>query len=373
MLRTFQSLENRLIQTCGRPNGFDYLRLCLALGVIGIHSVTSSYGIDKSRFISESIWRAPMAAILPMFFGVSRFLVAASLERSKSLPTFMGLRALRILPALAGEVLLPAFILRPLLTSFPHSAYFSDPLFYKYFLNLIGNIQYTLPGLFQNNPLPATVNGHLWSIPYELDSYGILVVLTVLGIIDDAKRLLATAGICYLMVVKSSMPDFPTQLFVEGNILVLTFMTGAILYRFRHYIPWSGLMFSASLVLMLILLYIPNGDRFAPLPTAYATAYLGLLNPPRHKILLSGDYSYGIYVYGFPVQQAFMSIGPAVQHWYWNPLLAIPCTLILAVLSWRYIEKPVLHLRIYLKKTEAQSNPKLADSAFQPINASQGE
>jgi peptidoglycan/LPS O-acetylase OafA/YrhL len=67
---------------------------------------------------------------------------------------------------------------------------------------------------------------------------------------------------------------------------------------------------------------------------------------------LSGDYSYGLFLYGYPLQQALMSIGPEVRHWYLNLLLAIPCAAVVAASSWWLIEKPALSLRRYLKQFE---------------------
>jgi peptidoglycan/LPS O-acetylase OafA/YrhL len=71
----------------------------------------------------------------------------------------------------------------------------------------------------------------------------------------------------------------------------------------------------------LLLFNVPHGLRFAAFPSAYVTIYLGLLNPSRNKIILSGDYSYGLYLYGFPIQQAIVFIGPHLHRWYFNLLL----------------------------------------------------
>ena len=94
-----------------------------------------------------------------------------------------------------------------------------------------------------------------------------------------------------------------------------------------------------------------HGDGFLILPATYMTVYLGLKNPKRNKIMLSGDYSYGIFLYGFAMQQAIASF-PALREWYWNLLIAIPVLTTIAVSSWWCIEKPALGLRVYLKKYE---------------------
>jgi peptidoglycan/LPS O-acetylase OafA/YrhL len=57
-----------------------------------------------------------------------------------------------------------------------------------------------------------------------------------------------------------------------------------------------------------------------------------------------GDYSYGVYVYAFPLQQTLVERLPSLQ-----PLalfaLALPCTLAVAMLSWHALERPALALK----------------------------
>jgi peptidoglycan/LPS O-acetylase OafA/YrhL len=295
-----------------------------------------------------------------MFFALSGFLVAGSLERSQSLITFLGLRILRIVPALAGDVILSALILGPLVTTIPLDTYFTSPDFFAYFLNLVGDIHYTLPGLFANNPRPDTVNSQLWTLPFELECYGLLAVIALLGIFRNRKWLLYFLIAAYIGQVGKMFLEmcYPSGEILTGKLhgreLVMVFVGGLFLYRFRDKIPLSRKLFFSAVVISYVLLCIPfHGDRFLALPVAYVTVYLGLLNPARNRVLLSGDYSYGLFLYGFPIQQAVASIEGPVQHWYWNLLLSLPCIIVCAVGSWWIIEKPALGLRTYLKKYDA--------------------
>src|SRR5215469_12102212 len=58
------------------------------------------------------------------------------------------------MPALTVEVFLSAIILGPLLTTVSHGNYFTSGEFYSYFLNIVGEIHYSLPGVFVTNPVP---------------------------------------------------------------------------------------------------------------------------------------------------------------------------------------------------------------------------
>lgn len=125
------SVEERFRQSGGRSSGFDYLRLGLAISVICIHTTGTSYG----RAADLAIWRfGPQSAfdhmVLPMFFALSGFLVAGSLERCPTLVSFFGLRVLRIIPALAVEVFLSAVIFGPMLSRYNVGSYFSGSEFY---------------------------------------------------------------------------------------------------------------------------------------------------------------------------------------------------------------------------------------------------
>ena len=288
-----------------------------------------------------------------MFFALSGFLVAGSLERTKALPTFFGLRVLRIIPALAFEVTLSALLLGPMLTTYTMEQYFSSYLFYGYFLNITGDIHYILPGLFHNNPYPDVINGQLWTIPFELMCYAALGTLALLGVFPRRNLLLWALVLLQLaystLIVLRPHPNYGP---VTGSVLVASFLAGVLVYRFKDRIVWSTPLFVGALVLALVLLAFPNGERLVALPAAYVTVYLGLMNPPRNRLVLSGDYSYGTFLYGFPLQQAFASWGPAVQHWYWNILAIVPTALALAVFSWWFIEKPALKLRWVLAKFE---------------------
>ncbi len=293
-----------------------------------------------------------------MFFALSGFLVAGSLERSKLLASFLGLRVLRIVPALAVEVLISALILGPMLSDLPLDDYLRDPRFAHYFLNILGDIHYELPGLFATNPTPNMVNGQLWTVPWELACYVLCSALAILGIFKHRRWLAMFVAACYaahfakLIYKLISHTPVGEVGAVHGHTLVMVFATGLLFYRYRDRILYTRTLFIVSLAASFILLAIPpHGDGFVALPAAYITVYLGLANPARSTWLLSGDYSYGIFLYGYPIQQAVATI-PALHEWYLNLLVTTPIVCIIAVGSWWLVEKPCLARRVYLKRFE---------------------
>jgi peptidoglycan/LPS O-acetylase OafA/YrhL len=351
-----QTIAKRMIQTNGRTSGFDYLRIGLAVGVIGVHCTSTSYGAAVDRII----WARPQVAlfhmILPMFFALSGFLVAGSLERCPTLVSFYGLRALRIVPALLVEVLISALIFGPLLTNVDLATYFSAPEFRAYFLNILGDIHYVLPGVFTHNPIPNTVNQQLWTVPYELECYVALGVLVVIGLVRSRCLLFIPVFVGQALWAWEAIKrggDHTAG--ASGPDLVLSFLVGVLFFVYRERVPLNLPLFGAALALSVGLVLLPRGAYYIPIPVTYVTVYLGLLDPPKVRGLFGGDYSYGLYLYGFPIQQAFASMGPWAHHWYLNLGFTLALGFSIAFLSWHYIEKPALALRRFLPTLEKRA------------------
>ena len=335
------TLGNQLVRTGGRPTGFGYIRLVLAIGVIAFHSFT--VGNNEGP-----LWAGPIGPIcfagVPAFFAMSGFLVANSLHRN-DLPSFLALRALRIFPALFVEVVLSALILGPLITTLPLSEYFSNQMFRDYFLNVFGDIHYYLPGVFNNPPYPAWVNIQLWTVPFELQCY---IGLSLLALARLHKR----PALFMALVIAVSVVHFAHGLkshhlysgigHPPGSFLILSFLFGVGLYGLRDRIPfrWSNFMIAAVLAYALLSHGVPR--EFALLPLSYVTVFLGLCDPPRTTIVLGADYSYGMYLYGFPIQQTIAYFLPDGRMWYVNFVLSVIVAACFAAFSWHVIEKRVL-------------------------------
>jgi peptidoglycan/LPS O-acetylase OafA/YrhL len=346
------TIARRVEETGGRSSGFDYLRIGLALSVIAVHSTKLSYGM-----VAE-FWVPPQSVfshiILPMFFALSGFLVASSLERCRTLVSFYGLRVLRIVPALFVEVMISALIFGPVLSNLSINNYFADSRFWGYFLNIVGDIHYVLPGVFENNPVPHTVNGQLWTVPYELECYIALGALAVIGVIQDRRMLLAVVviGQC-LWAYEAYKRSGDGNLFgATGPVLILCFLVGVLFFLYREHIVLNKVLFIGALALSIALLLLPRGTYYAAISITYVTVYVGLLAPKKLPLIFSGDYSYGLYLYGYPIQQAFASLGPWTHHWYLNLGVAVVLGFAIARLSWRFVEKPSLALRRYLPRLE---------------------
>jgi peptidoglycan/LPS O-acetylase OafA/YrhL len=341
--------------------GFDFLRLFLAAAVLLTHSTEITKQGRLSVVADNGLLFQSRLAVVPAFFALSGFLVAASIFRVRSVPRFLCLRGLRIFPALTVEITLSALILGPLVTSLPLVDYVRSPELYHYLANVCGwNIHYQLPGVFKDNAMDK-VNGSLWTVPSEMLCYASLATLMAAQVVFSRARLAATfVGSTVLaaiyLLVKGATPDVsPTN----WPLLVLCFYAGVILHAQRAKIPKSNVLFLASLLLFLLVVTIAPAllDIVGPISIAYATVYVGLTPIFLPKLLRTGDYSYGIYLYGFPVQQ--MIVWAVTDTWSWeaNFAVAAPVTLAVAAASWHVIEKPCLKLRRYLVGPSIPSDP----------------
>ncbi len=375
-----QRMDEALRAQDGIGPGFDALRLALAASVLFIHANAlwrpGSSDPDLMPLLEPfpvPTWGLSIA-LVPLFFALSGFLVAGSAEHLP-LRDFLANRALRIVPALLVEITLCGLLLGPAVTTLPISEYFRDPAFFRYFLNVSGWIHYDLPGVFKDNPATHYVNGSLWTVPHEISVYVVLAASVWLGVFQ--RRALLLAGVAALFGVAIAVYlataydlHFPglaamNQIFVTRGAarLVPVFLTGVLFYRYRDRIPCHGGIAAAAAAIYLCSTCLvdretmlnPIGVLFtAPLFT-YVVTWIGI--SPRFNLrgktlwiipiglLTAGDFSYGVYLYGYPLQQSLLHFFPGA----WNTpgffLASIILVMSFAVLSWYLIERPILRLR----------------------------
>jgi len=215
-------------------------------------------------------------------------------------------------------------------------------------------VQHHLPGVFLSNSYAGAVNGSLWTMPYEVQMYGVLVVVglltyTPVRILTAQSILLLTALGALAMVTFNIYHYIDTQKMIYWPILGGMFFTGSLAYLLRHRIIMSSL-FAVPMAISLFYYaagWPPDNTYFVLywLFLAYLTLYLSYV--PRGPLLhfnKLGDYSYGMYIYAFPIQQSLISYFPDISA---DQLTyaALPLTLIASVFSWHLVEKKALALK----------------------------
>jgi peptidoglycan/LPS O-acetylase OafA/YrhL len=286
-----------------------------------------------------------------IFFAISGFLISMSWDRDPHVWRFFMKRALRIFPALMVCVLLTVLLLGPLMTSLPVSEYAQHPQTLSYLTNMALLIQFHLPGVFSNNPYPHAVNGSLWSLPVEFLMY---IGVAVIGQLWAKRWLKWIAPFIWFafMVLTLNWDTWIGQSWVVYGIDLKTavatgiyFWAGASIYQLKLNRLFTIEVMSLALIVLLLISINPSLFHlfaFALIPLIVLT--FGAAESRWLTWFNKADYSYGFYVYAFPVQQLVLAIWPEFSlPMYFMVSLLI--TLSLAVLSWHWIERPCLHLK----------------------------
>jgi peptidoglycan/LPS O-acetylase OafA/YrhL len=328
----------------GRDNNFNLLRMLAATGVLVSHAYPISLGHGAPEPLSGSLDGTTLGMVCVMvFFSISGFFITRSFEQKHSLTGFLRARALRLFPALAVVLLVTVAVSAVFLTDAPPHAFW--PAAGEYLLRNLFLFfpRYPLPGVFETNPYGTAINGSLWTLNYEVLCYLGVVICGVLGLLG--RRAAFAAGLGLFLVLYAITEALSLHTRIENLArLGLPFAIGMSFWVWRAVIPLSWPLAGVALVAAVLLRPTPLFSFALTLALAYGVFVLGYARIRFFDgYTRLGDYSYGTYVYAFPLQQLVASFG--VISPLTNMALAFPAVLLCAVLSWVFIEAPAMRLR----------------------------
>lgn len=313
-------------------NSYDAIRFLAATAVLFSHHFALSgraeppvplYGEDFGKLAVE------------VFFALSGFLIARSLQKTTDLSRFAAARVLRIYPNLLFALVSASAVT---LVYFDNYGNWIAHLKYVYrnlFLFIRG-VQFDIPGTFQDAvPVLASVNVPLWSLPIEIRCYVLLFLVF---------RLPASWRLAVIMALLAAM-SLPYAAGLEGghadlyqhSRLGCFFFAGALLaYRW----DWIGqrtlsIGLAAIAVLIALKLVIPFDSALNGLALAAIVICAG-----SSRLLAwfarGGDASYGIYIFAWPVQKFCILLIPG----FWNSMaVAFVFTVAIGYATWHLFEK----------------------------------
>lgn len=344
----------------GRNNNYLFIRFVAASLVIFSHSYHLSGNWLTEPLLLQLQFIDFSAVAVAIFFVASGFLISQSFDSRRNIFAFLEARILRIFPGLILTVFLTVFGIGAWATTLPLAEYYNHPATMEYLLdNIRLDTRYLLPGVFQNTPLPGGVNGALWTLRLEFYLYLLVAAFGVLGIFRSRLLLNIWLLLGFLLFFWNPEALFfiPDEWKLPHLKLFGCFMLGLCAYVNRTHIPLNFTV-GAGLVVLTI---TGHGTAWFLYSFYIALAYLTLL-VAYHPLLRFnrfnrlGDYSYGLYIFGFPIQQSILFLSGTQ-----NPLLlfclSFPPTLLLAILSWHLIEKPSLGLRGQLIQKVSRFKP----------------
>jgi peptidoglycan/LPS O-acetylase OafA/YrhL len=381
-MKRYPTVQDVIDSHSGVAPGFSFLRHALAVVIILYHTYNLTFGRDanpgyaKGELITNwdelgatqfaiEVLRPGLFSLVGAFFALSGFLVAGSALRTKSVRVFLSFRVLRILPALMTEVALSALVLGPIVTTYSLWQYLSGPEFYHYFGNILGIVRYTLPGVFVDNPRANFVNANLWTLPAEFYCYLVLAALMGLGVFFRRRLynwtfVLGTVALLVLPLFWGLSPRADNTHYSVYYIVYL-FFVGALFYLYSRVIPVRLDMFLISFTGYYFLTLVGGFDVLAGFLLVYCVVYLGACEFPIFDRIVGGnDYSYGMYLYGYPISQTIIFFLQPLFFWWPGVLrlttvmiLSVLCALVFAAFSWHAIEKPALALkRILIRRPQ---------------------
>lgn len=353
-----------------RNNNFNIIRFAAAFLVIYGH-MSALMGSWAFTLFSQAV----STIAVKIFFVISGYLVTKSLLSDTNFGRYMIRRCFRLFPALIVLVLVSAFIIGPIFSYLSPSEYFSHPHTYRYLLNIVLHPEYSLPGVFTDYVYPNAVNGSLWILPVEFLMYLILPAVMFIfkklrcektGIIICMLGSL-TLSILYIKFFRSSsFVVWGSDLF--SMLPLIPFFFAGCLFTFPEFRKMLNLQFAIMLALVASVARV--GEAFSEIIVFITVPYLTLSFALSEKPIFSAwfkhcDFSYGIFLWGFPIQQILNAkLARFGLSDFKMAIISFAVTLIPAILSWYLIEKPTQRLcQKWIKRLKERKEEKSAVKA----------
>jgi len=286
-----------------------------------------------------------------IFFFISGILITQSYVQTKSALRFTLMRVARIYPGALFCLFAVTLILGPLVTTLSPSAYLTSAGPYCYlrdnwsFTNFFWFWPpgcYSLPGVFEKNIYAGAINGSLWTIFPELACYFYILVLGMLGGLNTRNRiiLIVIALLTIHAIAPKLVPYFSQDSYSDTLKVALFFLAGVLAFALRDWLTLRWI-YLVPLVFETVMF---RGSIYQEYPLFLTIFYFVLLigsSKWLRAVKLPGDYSFGVYIYGWPIQQAVAHFWPSLTS-YPSNLICIPLAVLAGYASWNLIERPAL-------------------------------
>lgn len=339
--------------TASHDNNFNLIRMLAATGVLVSHAYPIALGPGAAEPLQGLLGGISLGSVcVYVFFAISGYFIAQSFARSRTHRRFVEARLLRLFPALAVVLVVTIVVAGAFYTTASPSEFWVGAATYLLRNVTLFFLQYPLPGVLEGNPYGPVLNGSLWTLQYEVLCYAGVFAAGVAGLLRRGPMLAGLLVAAAVVHAAAPMVDLHPRLKLLIE-LGFPFAVGVGLFVWRDRVPLSGVLAATLLLLAGLLRPTPLFATAFVVALSYASFWIGCLRSPMLQAYNRlGDYSYGMYIYAFPIQQL------AAHHGATSPLLniavALPLTLVCAVLSWVLVEKRALAL----KKTGLGSVPR---------------
>jgi peptidoglycan/LPS O-acetylase OafA/YrhL len=337
-------------------NNLNLIRLLLAICVLLSHSYALSGAPGELAMNHGSLYTFGTLAVY-CFFCLSGFLITKSFNTSISLPVYLWHRFLRIYPALWFAIIISVLLGYLGQSGLNFQQFFHNPMTKDFILtnSLAKNIKFFLPGSFSINPWKDAVNGSLWTLPLEIRMYLMVAIIGMLGVLKDRQKFNILFIVLFLLGFDAKYSIF-ADLGDASTQVSAFFLMGAFWYL--NNIRYSLSYFVLASIISLFAVTGKISLAYLVVAGSYCILYVSFVPNLLQTIFnRMGDYSYGIYIYAFPVQQYVMyffltKYNQKLNHHYLFSISLI-ITFLFAIFSWHVLEKRCMRLKnVIIKKKE---------------------
>ena len=280
-------IGEKTLHILGGKNNFDIIRYYLSFAVFFAH-----FGI-----LTNTNYFLPTSSVDAVhgFFVLSGFLVFLSYIRNPQVGHYANRRIRRILPPYFF-IITCCFFLGGIISSLSFGEYITSTQTWKYLIanyTFLNFLEPALPGVFSNNVVPV-INGSLWTLKVEVLLY-------------------ASVPIVYFLMERYGK----LSVFLFIFIFSVMFRDDNIVCKYME-------------------------------PLAFAVVLIGFAYNLQWFTFLRryDNIAYGIYLFHFPVIQFVVWLGIDKINIHLALISSILCTILISLVSWFLLEKPVLQKRL---------------------------
>lgn len=333
-------------------NNFDAIRLMMALLVVWSHSFAIWFGTEASEPISlimGGTYNAGNIAVLT-FFAISGFLITASWQRRRGWLSFLRSRVARIFPGYLAAILVCSFVAAPALLG--HGFTIGRPEF----LGLLSN--FLLRNYIVGDGAVGPVNGSLWSIPFEFWCYLAVLAFGAFGIFRKKYFVPIAAvvliGIRIWLDLTGRHPSGGRLETIIGFAYLWftvapPFLLGASMLLYPDRFVRNSTLLAGTIAVPLLAAHLPIAEQYClvitravfPFALVYSVLYVAFAPSPRLPNVknLGGDYSYGCYLYAFPIQRLLEHFGRGSLSFAVFVAVSLALSILAGMASWFLVEQ----------------------------------